>query len=476
MGERADEINRARRLDDTEAEVYEYNTTASTDDDASPEELRVEIEQTRAEMSVTIDAIQERLNPETLIQQAKEAARDTVENAAQHAKEAVHDATIGKAEQVVRNVTDTAQDVVHSAGDTAAGAGGSIMETIRRNPIPAALTGLGLAWLWMNRESGSKRQSQSFQRRTSYQPTSVPYRQQYTARSGWNQEWNAGQGYPAAPAQEYRAQAYPAASGHEHHGQSPVGETVDRARETAGNLANQAQETASDVAHQARRTAHQATDAVGGAGSSALSVIQQNPIPAALAGISLAYLWMNRSNTSPARSAYYPYSSGSTYGGSTRSGSSSTGVVDKARNATGGAIDQVQSTAGQVTGQVRDTAGQVTDQVMDTAEHLGDDARHYAMQTRYRFEDMLRDNPLVVGAAAVALGALAGLPLPTTQPEQRLMGEARDTLMERAQTTAQETMEKVQHVAEETMGQVQQAAEDVKTTAQQEAREQGLAQ
>lgn len=470
MGERADEINHGRRLDDTEAEVYEYNVTASTDD-ASPEELRLEIEQTRAEMSVTIDALQERLNPETLIEQAKEAARDTADQAAQHAKDAVHDATIGKAEEVVRNVTDTAQDVMHSAGDTAAGAGGSIMETIRRNPIPAALTGLGLAWLWMNRESGSKRQPQTGQYRTSYQPTSVPYRQQSTTRSGWNQEWTGGQGYPAAPGQQYRAQGYPAASGHEHHGQSAVGETVDRAREAAGDLANQAQETASDVAYQARRTASQATDVVGDAGSSVLSMIQQNPIPAALAGISLAYLWMNRSNTSSSHSASYPY-----YGGSTRSGGSSTGVVDKARNATGGAIDQVQSTAGQVTDQVRDTAGQVTDQVMDTAEHLGDDARHYAMQTRYQFEDMLRDNPLVVGAAAVALGALAGLPLPTTQPEQRLMGEARDTLMERAQETAQETMEKVQHVAEETMGQVQQAAKDVRTTAQQEAREQGLAQ
>src|SRR5690349_17637248 len=66
----------------------------TAEDQADPETLRVEIEQTRAEMSGTIDAIQERLQPSTLIEQAKETAREAASTAVEDAKEAVREATI----------------------------------------------------------------------------------------------------------------------------------------------------------------------------------------------------------------------------------------------------------------------------------------------------------------------------------------------------------------------------------------------
>ena len=52
-------------------------------------------------------------------------------------------------------------------------------------------------------------------------------------------------------------------------------------------------------------------------------------------------------------------------------------------------------------------------------------------------------------ADPAAVGVAVGLALPETQPEHRLMGEARDNLLERAASTAKETVEKVQHVATE---------------------------
>ena len=48
--------------------------------DREPEEIRVEIAQTRTEMSGTIDAIQQRLAPEVLGAQAKEVARDATDH------------------------------------------------------------------------------------------------------------------------------------------------------------------------------------------------------------------------------------------------------------------------------------------------------------------------------------------------------------------------------------------------------------
>src|ERR671917_2654521 len=64
------------------------------------ERTRAEIERTRADMGETVDAIQQRLSPENLKEQAKDRVRET---------------TVGRA-----------------------------METIRENPLPAALTGIGL--------------------------------------------------------------------------------------------------------------------------------------------------------------------------------------------------------------------------------------------------------------------------------------------------------------------------------------------
>jgi hypothetical protein len=88
------------------------------------EATRAEIERTRADMSETVDAIQERLSPESLKEQAKDRVKE---------------ATVGKAQD----------------------AGSGIVDTIRANPLPAALTGIGLGWLIMNASKQSSAQGSS---------------------------------------------------------------------------------------------------------------------------------------------------------------------------------------------------------------------------------------------------------------------------------------------------------------------------
>ncbi len=165
------------------------------------EHLRRDIEHTRTDMSGTLDAIQQRLNPETLGEQAKDtaseittqakdaamevvdhalaevkgqasevleqarevliearvtarevlgeakgAAREAVEDATTQVKAAVRGATIGKVEKVVR-----------SANDTTNAARVGLMETIKANPFPAALAGLGIGWLFINSRNAAAR-------------------------------------------------------------------------------------------------------------------------------------------------------------------------------------------------------------------------------------------------------------------------------------------------------------------------------
>jgi ElaB/YqjD/DUF883 family membrane-anchored ribosome-binding protein len=119
--------------------IMTANQSADNYDD--PEQLRAEIEDTRAEMSQTINEIQERLSPENVMDQVKEKVRE---------------ATIGKVERVMNRVGETIGEVAEPAREVVDRAGTVVMETGRsaadvvwRNPIPVALIGLGLGMIAM---------------------------------------------------------------------------------------------------------------------------------------------------------------------------------------------------------------------------------------------------------------------------------------------------------------------------------------
>lgn len=125
--------------------------TCSTPDDVESstdavepevEEIRSEIEHTRAEMSHTIDAIQDRLSPRRLVQEAQDTVRE---------------ATVGKAERMMSDAGDAATEMVSSAGDTARGFGGGLVDAVRRNPVAALLTGAGLGWLYLSTRKGDRK-------------------------------------------------------------------------------------------------------------------------------------------------------------------------------------------------------------------------------------------------------------------------------------------------------------------------------
>ena len=83
------------------------------------EELREEIEQTRAQLSETIDASQEPPSPEHLGEQAQETVQGTTKHRVGQAREMIRKAAAGKVEPMVSSARDTAQKVAGSAGDLA---------------------------------------------------------------------------------------------------------------------------------------------------------------------------------------------------------------------------------------------------------------------------------------------------------------------------------------------------------------------
>lgn len=61
-----------------------------------------------------------------------------------------------------------------------------------------------------------------------------------------------------------------------------------------------------------------------------------------------------------------------------------------------------------------------------------------AHQARIGFEHMLEDNPVALGALGIAAGALLGAMLPSTESEDRWMGEMRDRVAEDFKSGARE--------------------------------------
>jgi hypothetical protein len=100
--------------------------------DQRTREIRYEIEETRGEMSETIDAIQEKLK-----------ARNIVADATDRVKTA--------ATERVREMADTASQTAQRAMDYTRDRAGDMAQGARRNPIPLALIGVGAAWLLTSR-------------------------------------------------------------------------------------------------------------------------------------------------------------------------------------------------------------------------------------------------------------------------------------------------------------------------------------
>lgn len=375
----------------TDEEIDE-EVVAETDEVDEVEVTRIEIEQTRAEMSETVNAIQERLSPESLKEQAKDRVRE---------------ATVGRAEQAVSD-----------AGDRAKEAGSSLVDTIRENPVPSALTGIGLAWLLMNRREGS----------ASRQPRYDYY------------------GYERTP---YGYRPYePAASYDEEPEGSAAGRVVGRTRDKVGEAAVGVQDKAGELADRAQDRAEQVGERARQTGSTLADTIRENPVPVALAGIGLGWLLMgNRRQQAGQPSLHrrrYPY-----YGESTAGGGSAGEALGQARERAGETAGRVQEKAGETAGQIGEKAGELAERTQEGADRLADRTQTGARRANEGLQRVLRENPLAVGALAVGVGAAVGLAVPETRKEHEVMGEARDNLLDRAQEKAQETKQKVQRVAEE---------------------------
>ena len=235
---------------------------------------------------------------------------------------------------------------------------------------------------------------------------------------------------------------------------------IDEAKAAVRELADQATaavraSTVGRIEDMAAYTRHSAQAAQ----TDLVSLVRQNPVPAALAAIGLGWLWSHRSGSSYESD----YGSGS-YGDWDTSSRNSAGVYGaerggtdvpaQARQVAGQVIDQVQERAGIIqekAGQMQQQVGQIPGQIPTRAGQV--------QQQAQGFWQMLESNPIAMGALGVVAGGIVGMMLPETEQEQRLLGETRDQVIGSVQDVAGQTLQQVQNVAKQAASA---AAEEVK--------------
>lgn len=267
-----------------------------------------------------------------------------------------------------------------------------------------------------------------------------------------------------------------------------IGTAVKQAVADTGENMKQATENVKEnVKHAAENTVSTAKDA----GYRVADTIRNNPLPVALVGGTLIYLYLNSkrdripdyrpaddnnhgypapSNSTGYNPAAYRPTTG-TLTGTASNGSSSDSPLSQAR-------DKMDEIAGNVKSKVMDTTHNIGERVADVKNTVGErvtDVRNtvgdQAQKQVERAKTLLDEKPLLVGAAVLALGAAIGLLIPPTDAENKWIGPSRDRLVDQANEKVGDIAHKAGIVAQKTLDSIHENTREVLTTAKESARE-----
>jgi ElaB/YqjD/DUF883 family membrane-anchored ribosome-binding protein len=199
---------------------------------------------------------------------------------------------------------------------------------------------------------------------------------------------------------------------------------VERAMDMVG-------EKLSDVTEPAR-------EVVGRAGNAIADSVWNNPIPIGLIGLGVGMLMIRRFGGNSSRQLYRP----------SRQPEPNFASANPERNFT----PERESATSKTINQVKETASHLASRSTQTLSNLSSQAKDSAVSVSTRFSEIIRDNPLAVGAVAVAAGAAVGLALPSTTFEREHIGDTSEMLVDKAEQVARDAVDKVQNATQQMTG------------------------
>jgi predicted PurR-regulated permease PerM len=134
-------------------------TTSSTD----PDQLRDQIEHTRAELSSDVNALTEKVSPGRAVSRQVHRTRDALTSMKETIMGTTADVAAGAtstAGSAVSTTTDQLSGLASSAGDTIGAAPGAVRNKTVGNPLAAGLVAFGLGWLVSSLLPASRKEQQ----------------------------------------------------------------------------------------------------------------------------------------------------------------------------------------------------------------------------------------------------------------------------------------------------------------------------
>jgi hypothetical protein len=204
--------------------------------------------------------------------------------------------------------------------------------------------------------------------------------------------------------------------------------------------------------------------------------IADNPLPVTLIGAGLAlYLFSNGKGTSsaaaPSTVPGKPETSNSTAaniaGAASEMGSNlvdkvssySSRVGDQAGESYNAAANTLSDAASSVGNAAASASNAVAAAVQKTAEIAGS-AKQTAADTTRNTVAFLKDQPLIMIGAGIALGAAIGAAIPATDFEDTLMGEASDAMKEQVSDVASEQLDEAKEAGKRLVDNMTEKAKD----------------
>jgi len=181
-------------------------------------------------------------------------------------------------------------------------------------------------------------------------------------------------------------------------------------------------------------------------GSNLSRSVRENPVPVALLGIGLAWLMMGGQQNGRmrryARDRDYDYDTvDERASDSLGARAAETGDRIRQRSA------EMSARAREAVGHVRERMEATTDSARAQLSDLGQRSRAGYERARGNVNHVIEEQPLVVGAVGLAVGAMLGASLPRTRHEDEWMGATRDRLVDSAKQSAREQVDAVKQAS-----------------------------
>ncbi len=230
-----------------------------------------------------------------------------------------------------------------------------------------------------------------------------------------------------------------------------MGQVKETVREATIGKVERVMETISEATEPAMQAMGRAGTAIAETGRTVGNSMWRNPIPVALIGLGVGLLMMRRFGGNGGDGYERPRVTGGRRrsmmmdtdyeAGEVRYGERYGSRTDSqlgAHYGSQGTLHNVKETASDLAHRSTEALNNLTSKAKDTASDLGT-----------RCSELMRTNPLALGAVAVAAGTAVGLMLPSTRFESEYIGEAGAGLVDRAQDMARDAIDKVQDAAQQ---------------------------